>query len=207
MKNTKIKKVKKQVKEKTKPKGGKTSGKKEDVGRAETLAGLAEQFDKMSTKNLKVLKNSLPGLFEDDTEASENQGKQQAEKDIAEKIKQLTFEEKTRLLCILHERVEQEKQPEQAETKEKNYFYFVEKWRKGMSYKEKLAIVLSWQLMNKEHIYKREQLYDGSIGNDISRECEEAVVRAMSDPEYLKTADRAEVALTAFVAGLLPMEV
>lgn len=262
---TKSKKVTAKNQAKTKPKGGKISD------RAEAMKALAEQLSKVSTKDLRVLKNSLPGLFEDDEQPEQAETKDTIDISVlAKQIKEETYDsiamayallrmvgpgqnpelhrqiianlysaldgipEGKRplhsdleadiapvrkwfaLLCgfeagsllIRHstDRTEQV-QDNQQEKPELDELSFIKEWIAGLSYKEKLAIALSYQLLNKEHVYKLRKIFDGDIGNDLLRMCENTVIDAINSSGYLKSADSKEAALSAFTTALLPMEV
>jgi len=89
----------------------------------------------------------------------------------------------------------------------------VRKWLSGLTYREKLAIALYAELLNKEHKFidgvmcNNAYLDDKDVGNNLVRECYQAVIDAGQDTDYLKNADRTEALITGFVTGLLPLSV
>jgi len=86
----------------------------------------------------------------------------------------------------------------------------VRKWLSTLTYREKLAIALSWQLLNKEDEFintaHRDRCYeDDKVGNELLQQCTQAVTAANQDDDYVKMADSLELAVTAFTSALLPI--
>lgn len=115
---------------------------------------------------------------------------------------------------VAHGKQTQLEDPGQEKTQETNLnplLATVRAWLRTLTYREKLAITLSHELLTHEtdfhRTYCQDNAYpdDRSIGNDLLEDCAKAVEVANSDIEYVRKADQLEVAITAFTAALFPM--
>ena len=89
----------------------------------------------------------------------------------------------------------------------------VREWLSQLTYREKLAIALASELLNTEHCFTGgimcNNAYpdDRNIGSELQFKCLATVAKASGDPDYLKTADVTEAAITSFVTALMSMAV
>jgi len=81
------------------------------------------------------------------------------------------------------------------------------RWLLNRNHTEKLTAVLIWQLLSKESEYKKEEMYQGSISNDIDKYYQNEILLASQNSELLKQFSPEDIAVTAFTAALIPISV